>query len=283
MRRLGLLLVAALIGACDFGTLDDLNADQAVQGGDELTVQAKKLWNVYDGARPNSSDADVKKAIADIEGVVARAGSLPLTVKINQLAPEDLAVVGMQTKDPAHAQGMLLIKEVGCSLDQLSKLVVAKNQTELYPKLYDTYTRDYTSDVNAFLGGGPTVTWTTHYQASALSRTYQSTVLGGARRVPNGMPSGAPVFLDRAYLQEPAVFTQGGNDSGFDQDYQIELYYERAPGRTLHFYALWREFHISTLTSESDLYVNIVLGNLSDFDDRSSKVCKDNAPAPTFQ
>jgi len=91
------------------------------------------------------------------------------------------------------------------------------------------------------------------------------------------------VFLDRAYLQEPAVFTAGGGDSAFDQDYQIELYYERAPGRTLHFYALWRQFNISTLTSESDLYVNIVLGNLSDFDDRSSKVCKDNAPAPTFQ
>lgn len=279
MRRSGLLLVAALSAACDFGTLDDLNSDQATQGGDELTSQARAIWSVYDAKK---TDDDVKKAIAGIEGVVARAGSLPVTVKIGQLAPEDLAAVGLQGKDPTHAQGMLLIKEIECSLDQLEKLVVAKNQTTLYPDLYDTYTRDYTSDVNAFLGGAATVDWKTHYQATALSRTYQADVLGGARRVPSALPSGARALMDRAYLPAPATFTQG-NDSAFDQDYQIELYYERSPGRTLHFYALWRQFNISTLTSESDLYINIVLGNLSDFDDRSTKICKDGAPAPAFQ
>jgi hypothetical protein len=277
MRRIG-ALVATLLAGCDFGTLADLNQDTAAQGGDEVTTQALALWRNFDASK--ATDADVKKAIAGIEGVVQRAG-VPLQVRIGNLTKDDLALVGID-RDPSTAQGMLLIHEIDCSLDQISKLVVALDQTTLYPDLYDSYARAYTADINAFLAGGPTVTWTTHYQASVLSRTYQSVVLGAARRVGGAMPSGAPVFLDRAHLPMPAMFIKG-DDSGFDQDYQLELYYERAPGKTLHFYALWRDFHIGTLTSESDLYVNIVLGNLADFDVRSSKLCHDGTPQPAFQ
>ncbi len=278
MRRVVLALFAAFVGACDFGTLADLNQNEATQGADELTSQARAIWRVYDAQK--STDDDVKKAIAGIEGIVQRAG-VPTQVRLDSLTKDDLALVGRGDKDPSTAQGMLLIHEIDCSLDQLAKLVIATNQTTLYPDLYDSYTRSYTSDVQGFLGGAPTVAWTTQYQASALSRTYLSTVIGSARRVPGAMPSGAPVFLDRAYLPDAAKFIKG-DDSGFDQDYQVELYYERSPGVTLHFYALWRDFHIGTLTSESDLYVNIVLGNLSDFDVRSSKLCKDGTPQPAF-
>jgi hypothetical protein len=275
MKRLVACL--AFVAACDFGTLADLNQNEAAQGADELTTQALQIWRTYDATK--ATDADVKKAVENIEAIVARNG-MPLQVRLGSLTKEDLALVGIN-RDPATAQGMLLVHEIGCTLDQIAKLVVAKNQTTLYPDLYDTYSRDYTGDIQAFLGGAPTVTWTTHYQASALSRTYQSTVLGSARRVPGAMPNGNPVFIDRAYLPEPAVFIKG-DDSGFDQDYQVELYWEASPGRTIHYYALWRDFHIGTLTSESDLYVNIVLGNLSDFDIRSTKVCHDGAPAPEF-
>jgi len=279
MRRIGVLAFAAALGACDFGTLADLNEDKAVQGADELTTQALGLWRNFDPMK--ASDLDVKKAIADIEGIVAR-NPPPLQVRLGPLSKDDLALVGID-KDPSTAQGMLLIHEIDCSLDQISKLVIALNQTTIYPDLYDSYTRVYTSDVNGFLKGTPpTVTWTTNYQASALSRTYQSEVRGEGRFVGGAMPSGAPVFLDRAYLPHAAVFIKG-DDSGFDQDYQIELYYEIAPNKVMHFYALWRDFHITTVTSDTDLYVNLVLGNLSDFDVRSSKVCKDGTPQPAFQ
>ncbi len=278
MRRIGVLVVATLLAGCDFGTLADLNEDTAAQGADELTTQALSLWRAFDPMK--ASDADVKKAIADIQGIVARNG-VPLQVRLGPLNKDDEAIVGV-TGDPSKAQGMLLVHEIDCSLDQISKLVVALNQSTLYPDLYDSYTRMYTSDVNAFLGGAPTVAWTTNYQATALSRTYQSTVLGEGRRVPGAMPNGAPVFLDRAYLPHPAVFIKG-DDSGFDQDYQVELYYETAPNKVMHFYALWRDFHITTVTSDTDLYVNLVLGNLSDFDTRSSKICKDGSPQPAFQ
>ncbi len=45
---------------------------------------------------------------------------------------------------------------------------------------------------------------------------------------------------------------------------------------------MWRDFHIGSLSSRHDLYVAIVLGNLSDFDVRTGKVCHDGAPMPVF-
>ena len=274
-----LLLVASAVLAltgCDFGTLDDLAADDATEGTEASTGQARAIWRAYD-----KPDEDVKKALSDVEAVVAGAGNIPVQVKIGDLTAEDVAPVA-PGKDAPAAQGMLVITELDCTMEQVEKLVVAKNQTTIYPDLYDKYARSYTSDVQAFLSGAaPTVTWRTDYTASALGRTYESNLTGAARRVPGAGPGGSNVLIARTYLNEPARFI-AGEDAAFDQDYQIELYYPRN-GKVLHFYGLWRQFRIATLTSEADLYVNIVLGNLIDFDVRTSKVCRENDPQPTFE
>lgn len=281
MRRLLGLLALACVSGCDFGTLDDLSQDDPEQGSEELTGQARAVWNAYD-----KPDDAVKRAVADIEGVLARAEGLtserPLKLKIGDLTSAELRAVGLEARDATIPQGMLVAPELDCPLDQIEKLVVAKNQTELYPKLYDSYTRTYTSNVQDFLARkAPVATWTTEYQASAIGNTYVAKLSGGARRVPGAAPDGKDVLLARTYLNAPATFSTAG-DAEFNQDYQIELYWERTPGKTLHFYGLWREFRIASLTSEADLYVSLVLGNLVDFDVRSAKVCKDGAPVPTF-
>jgi hypothetical protein len=278
LARLALPALLAPLAACDFGTLDSLSQEVAQQGTDEVTLQARALWKFYE----KGSDGTVKSAIEDVDGVTARVGELPIQVKIGPLTAEDLALVG-KTNDPALAQGMLLINDLDCSLDQVTKLAVAKNQTDLYPGLYDAYTRTYVTGVQDFLAArSPTVVWKTNYTASAVSRTYDSVLTGGARFVPGANPHGGAVLLARTVLDAPANFTKGG-DAEFNQDYQVELYYELAPNKVRHFYALWREFRISGLTAESDLYVNLVLGNLRDFDVRTSKICRDNSPAATFQ
>src|SRR2546426_835600 len=83
------------------GTLADLNQNEAAQGADELSTQAQKIWRAYDPAK--ASDADVKKAVEGIEGVIARAG-VPVQVRLSALTKEDLALVGI-TRDPGTAQG----------------------------------------------------------------------------------------------------------------------------------------------------------------------------------
>jgi hypothetical protein len=280
MRRLALLapFAVALLGACDFGTLDSLSEEEAVEGSPEVTEQSRALWKFYE----KGSDDTVKRAIDDVPGVIDRVGPLPIQVKIGDLTRDDLALVG-QTRDPATPQGMLLVSDLGCSLDQVEKLVVAKNQTQLYPDLYDAYARTYTTSVQDFLGRrAPTVTWHTDYTASAVSRTYVAGLTGSARRVPGANPRGGDVILSRTVLDAPANFV-AGEDAEFNQDYQIELYFEIEPNKVRHLYALWREFRIAGLTAESDLYVNLVLGNLKDFDVRTSKICRDNNPPALFE
>ncbi len=282
MRRHLVAMFALGLVACDFGTLDDLSQDETAEGSEEITAQARAIWNVYD--KPDDS---VKRAVVDLEGVLRRAeervSDRPLKLKIGDLTPDDLGVIGFGTKDFRAAQGMLVAPELDCTLDQVEKLVVAKNQTEIYPKLYDEYARNYTSNVqDYFARRTSTVTWSTQYTASAIGNTYVATLTGGARRVPGAAPDGKDVLVARTYLNEPARFTTQG-DAEFNQDYQIEFYWERQPGKTLHFYGLWREFRIASLTSEADLYVALVLGNLVDFDVRTSKVCKDGAPVARLE
>lgn len=270
-------LLAASITGCDFGTLDDLSQDDAVQGSDEVSTQALRLWTTYE-----KTDDDVKKAVADITGVVDRAGSRPLQVTIDPLTKDNLGVATI-TRDSATAQGMLIITELDCSMDAITKLVVAKNQPDLYPKTYDAYTRTYQSDVNAFLSNAsPTLTWKTDYTATAINRTYKATLTGGARFLPAAAPNGGPILLSRTILDAPATFISG-DDAEFNQDYQMEAYYSVAPTKVVHFYALWREFRVASLTSHDNLYINVVLGNLVDFDVRTSKICRDGLkPAPAF-
>jgi len=274
-----LLLLVSALPACDFGTLDDFSSEEAVEGSEETTLQARAVWRFY--PRP---DDDVRRAIDDIDGVVTRVGAYPVQVKIGDLTKDDLALVG-KTTDPGPPQGMLLVSDLDCSLAEAEKLVVAKNQTALYPGLYDTYERNFApgSSIQDYLAGrSRTVVWRTDYTASLLDRTYASNLTGEARRVPGASPRGGDVVLARTVLNEPARFLKGG-DAEFNQDYQIEAFYEIEPRKVRHFYALWREFRVSGLTSESDLYVNIVLGNLRDFDVRSSKICRDGAPAASFE
>lgn len=274
---LGGVCLSLLVCGCDFGTLDDLSQDEAATGSSETSAQAVALWRSYE-----ASDDEIKRAVADIERVIAAAGPRPVQTTIDDLTKEQLGIPTI-AHDPATAQGMLVITELDCSLDQIEEILVAKNQAEIYPGSYDEYARTYTTSIQDFLSGAaPSVTWKTEYTVSLLERTYEATLTGGAKRVAGAAPGGGVMLLGRTILDEPARFIAGG-DAEFNQDYQIEAYYEVAPTRVIHFYAMWREFRVSSLTSSHNLYINIVLGNLVDFDVRTSKVCRDKTPTPVFE
>jgi hypothetical protein len=275
-RAVALGLVVFIAG-CDFGTLDDLSQDQAAAGSSEASTQALELWKVYE-----KPDDDVKKAVANIAGVVDRAGGRPVQVTIDTMTKATLGIPAI-TRDPTLTQGMLVITELDCSMAQIEKLATAKNQPEIYPDSYDKYERTYQTSIQDFLSGAaPTVTWKTEYQVSLLSRTYVADLTGGARRVPGVAPNGGSMLLMRTVLDGPARFVAGG-DAEFNQDYQMEAFYESAPNKVIHYYAIWREFRIGSLSSSSSLYINVVLGHSVDFDVRTSKVCRDNSPQPKFE
>jgi len=277
LRRRLFVVLLPMVAACDFGTLDDLSQDEANAGTSETSTQALKLWKAY----PQNDD-ETKKAIADLVAIVDRAGTRPVQVTIDDLKKEDLGVPTI-TRDSATAQGMLVITELDCSLDQATRYVVAKNQADIYPKSYDKYERTFTSNANDFVGGiAPSVGWKTAYTVSLLGRTYEAKLTGNARRLVGAGPNGKPIVIARTVLDAPATFIKG-DDSEFNQDYQIEAYYEIADNRVIHFYGMWREFRVSSLTSRDNLYINTILGSLVDFDVRTSLVCRDKAPEAKFE
>lgn len=277
MRRAACAGFALVVAGCDFGTLDDLSQDEATSGTSETTTQAFALWKTYE-----QPDEETKKAVADIAGVVERAGARPVQVTIDDLKKEDLGVPSID-RDPAAGQGMLVITELDCSLAQIERVASAKNQAAIYPGSYDKYDRTYATNIQDFLSGAaPSVVWKTAYTVSLLGRTYEAKLTGGARRVAGAAPGGGAMLLSRTVLDEPARFIAGG-DAEFNQDYQMEAFYEIAPNKVVHYYALWREFRVASLTSSDNLYINVILGNLVDFDVRTGKVCREGTPVPAFE
>ncbi|MBL8610259.1 MAG: hypothetical protein JNL38_23180 [Myxococcales bacterium] len=272
------LALLALAG-CDFGTLDDLATDEAAEAPSELSVAARGFWSSYD-----ADEAAVKKLTADIEGIIARTGTIPIQAKVADLQRDDLKLIGFdKDRDPSLVAGMLIVTELDCTLDEAEKLAMASNQPELYPNTYDAYKRTYKSSAPDYLARkADRVAWETDLTATVTSKQYRSILSGGNRRFATAAPGGGPMFLSRTFLTTPATFLKGGEDSAFKQDYQIELYYERPTKKTVHFYAVWREFNIGSLNSDSNFYQSLVLGNLVDFDKRTSKICRDKAPAPKF-
>lgn len=225
--RFACAALAIALAGCDFGTLDDLSQDEAAAGTSETSTQAIELWKAYE-----KPDDDIKKAVAKIGDVIDRAGPRPVQVTIDSLTKETLGLPSI-SRDPSVTQGMLVITELDCSLPQIEELAAAKNQEEIYPGSYDKYNRTYQTSINDFISGAaPSVVWKTEYTVSLLSRTYEATLTGGAHRVAGAAPGGGTMLVSRTVLDQPARFTAGG-DAEFNQDYQIEAFYEIAPNRVV--------------------------------------------------
>ena len=278
LRGISALALLALV-ACDFGTLDDLSSDEAVDAPSEVSVAARAFWSGYD-----SDEATVKKLTADIEGIIGRAGTIPIQAKVADLQKDDLKVIGFdKDRDPTLGAGMLIVTELDCTLDEAEKLAMATNQPELYPNTYDAYKRTYKSSAQDYLARKTDkVAWETDLTATVTGPQYRSILSGGNHRFATAGPTGGPMFLSRTFLTAPATFLKGGDNAAFQQDYQIELYYERPSKKTVHFYAVWRQFNIGSLNSDSNFYQSLVLGNIVDFDKRTSKICRDKTPTPKF-
>jgi hypothetical protein len=278
LRALLILLLPSSVGiaACDLGSFESLSTDTATSGTDEVTLTARKFWTSYSAPEP-----EIAKLTADLEAILSRAGGEQLTV--GALEKGANANVGLdKTIDASLAAGILLVAQIDCKLDEIDKLVIATNQPELYPEVYDAYKRTYKSSYQDYLARRTeSLSWETDDTVSYLSRQYRSILNGGSRYLAHGGPGGKPVILSRTWLTAPPVLLKG-SEFEFKQDYQIEVYYELSNGKTRHFYGVWRELRMGTITAASPLYQTFFLGNLSDADKHAGVICKSGSPQAKF-
>lgn len=237
---------------------------------------ARWFWDNYDQAE----DADVAAAMVNVHAAIdADALVDPIDGTVSDLTVDDITGVEIADgTDPTAAAGMFLTDMIPCSLAEIEGIATALNQDQLYVGVYDAYTREYTTDSAAYFDRQtPTVAWAVEIDSKLLGTNYHESLLGGARYVadlgadvtPNG-----PILVTRTWMPSPAVF-ESGNKS-FDQDYQIEIYDERAPGETIHLYALWRKLDMTSgLDQDNTTVQRTILNNLVDWDAGTAQICAD--------
>lgn len=197
---------------------------------------------------------------------------------VSDLDRAALDLVGMGADvSAADPVGLFRVGVMPCSLAQVEVAVVSADQGELYADLVDGFSREYAGDEEAYLDGETaTLSWVTEIEDSLAGTPYVKQVAGGIRRVPvNGAgeePSG-PVLVTRSWLVEPAVF-EGGGDYFWDQDYQVELLYERAAGEAIHLLALWRHVGMGAITSDNEFMQTMILEARGDWDERTAELCE---------
>lgn len=242
-------------------------------------VDANLRWFWVNG------DTASDETLIDGAGKLAIAGkadtrTAPLKGQMrDRLEPADLANVGLQDNDPSTARGVLVVNLFDCTLDKLQAILLSQDQITQYPDVYKSYVRTYTSDADAFTSGRSQVlTWDVDVQAPLpVDDVYSSLLRGGVRRVeaPVESPTHGPFLIARTWLTAPATFSSTST-SYFRQDYQIEVFWEQAPGRIFHGYGMWRDIKVGgfNLTIEDNGFLNIVLDNLVAWDTRTAELCK---------
>lgn len=232
------------------------------------------FWVNYDDAE----DAEIDEAVLNLHtsvGVDALELGDPVDGTLTDLLPEDIDHVEVpEGTDVTLAAGMFLVNVIDCPLVDVEKIITALNQDELYTGNYDGYERTYTSDDAAYFARTtPQLTWDVEIDSKLLGSKYHESIKGGTRfAVETAESAHGSVLLSRTYMHEPAVFESGNKT--FNQDYQMEIFYERAPGETVHLFGLWREFNMgSGLDQDNTTVQRTVLNALADWDDDTAEIC----------
>ena len=217
---------------------------------------------------------ELNAAVLNLEIAAGGAGLTEAkTGTISDLSNEEAALVGLDL-DASKSAGMFLINPVVCSLSQIDRTIWWQKQDELYPD-YENYKRDYLTDIDAYTSGETDrVSWTTSYTAgNILTGDYDSTVLGSLRKVEG---EDGTFLIARAWIPAPADFVKEG--PVFDQDFQLELFYD-AGDHLVHAYPLWRHLDIGSGLSTDDAgFQSTLLNELVAYDQDTEQLCADGVP-----
>jgi hypothetical protein len=190
----------------------------------------------------------------------------------SRLTREEVALVDSVDADPSEAAGIFMLNTFACPPNVLEQILVHQEQDALREGTYNAYARTFTSDRGAYESGAvETLTWDISLEASIIGADYSSELSGSIRRVETEVGDGSgTAFVQRTWFREPAVFQ---NNSTWEQDYQLEIYYERAPNEIVHLYGMWRQLEVFGFTSENEGVQRQVLGGMKDWDDETEALC----------
>lgn len=241
---------------------------------DGLGPNLRWFWSTSD----ESDDATVLDATAKLSsaGKISTRTSAFKGAQSERLSASDLKVVNLESNDPSKARGLMVVNLFDCKLDVLADILSADDQIALYPDSWTTHARTANGDRQAFLekrtnryGWDADITVT-----FPVGDVYQSKLKGSLRRVPASSTFEHDVLVARLWLTAPATFASSST-SYFNQNYEIEVFWEHSPGRIAHGYGMWREVKVGTfnITIEQEDLLKITLDNLVDWDTKTQALC----------
>jgi hypothetical protein len=255
---------------------------------EDLDGLAHYLWQKYDAG----TDAELAEAVRQLDAALGPLAveqhgaadaylSEPLTYTLTDLSREesDLVLPG-DARDPAIARGFVMINPLPCTMAQAERFVYAQDQLALYPDAYSAYDRQYRSDLGAYESrAAPTLGWDVSLTATTVGITYSEELAGGIRYVPELDAEQSPwgwFSVNRAWLKEPACFGDDCDhpDARFDQDFQLEVHYERADTTVVHAYFVWREAEYFGISQDDDALVNLQTDGFIDWDADTAALCE---------
>lgn len=263
--RLALLVTVSLLSCAP------ISAEPAPEG---LSANVRWFWTSSDSA----TDATVRDATKKLAaaGMIESRTAAYKSVQKDRLAPSDLEVVGLSSSAVEKARGLLVVNLFDCRLDTLADILSADDQMTLYPDTWAAHARTATADRQAFLERrSPRYSWDADVAVTfPVSDQYQSKLKGSLRRVPDDGSVGSDVLVARLWLTAPATFA-AGSQSAFNQNYEMEVFWEPTPGRIAHAYGMWREVKIAAfnITLEEEDLVKITLDNLVTWDTKTAALC----------
>ncbi len=253
-RHCGAVLMALVAAACA--------SDPAPEA---ITDVSHWLWRNY----ATATEERLADAVVALSGTVTQVtADKPLKALIAGLVPSDVALTGRTDVQASQVRGLLVVTEFGCKLSQIKKIHTAPNQDTLHPGAFKTYKRTYTQSRDAFVAGQlARLDW-----VSDITGDYgDGAMLEGARMVPDlgkvQTPFGA-ALVGRSWLKAAAT----GSD--WKQDYEVDLYFERSPGRVVHMVAAWRQATFAGFDMDTAFLQNIMLGSLVNWDKEIEKACQ---------
>ena len=231
------------------------------------------FWNGFD-----ESDSTVQMGIVNFhDHIKGDDFSQIIDGSVTNLNTEQTAMVGKPDSITEKLSGVFFTNVVNCPLTSIEKNIYALNQEELHPNTYDEYNRIHTSDVAAYEAREVnTISWETNYAISGFGYAYEAQVNGNLRYVSTQEESPfGPVLLSISVLKNPSYFDEDSDSRGMFQDFQMEMYYERAPGESIHLYAIWREMIMAgNIDFSSESAQRLVLDGLLEWDVEMENSCQ---------
>ncbi|MFT5460295.1 MAG: hypothetical protein ACI9K2_006812 [Myxococcota bacterium] len=242
----------------------------------DLDALAHFFWDEFD-----AEDERLVDGVANLHDAV-NGERLDATEDgtLTPLTHASIGVVGLKNKEPAKAQGLYIAGTYACDLDTLQAILSYPDQAELYSNAYVEYDRTLTTSRQKFLdGSAPDVSWDVRYVASIIGAKFTANITADLRRVSHEESLLGDALVARVWAPKPVVFDKEGTSKNIEQDYQIEVWYERDRGEVVHLYGMWREASFGTgFEIDDDGVQRIMLNNMDAWDRDTEKLCEDGAP-----